>query len=250
MARPQKKGIDYFPLDVTMDKTNDDIEMLEAKYVTNGFKTIIKLYMKIYQEEGYFVEWNEKSSLLLAKRVNADINEVNSIINDLVHWGVFNLNLFKTHSILTSKRIQKTYLEAVKKRKEVDIIESLLLVEKINDNINLINSGIYPQSKVKKIIVNESKVKYYDGVELNDLFLSFLKQRKQLKAINSELAIKGLLNKLEPFEDNVKYVMINESIISSWKSVFPLKKEKLDHYKKVLPKDIESDWLDDYINSL
>ena len=62
MARPQKKGLDYFPLDVTMDKTNDDIEMLEAKYVQNGFKTIIKLYMKIYSDEGYYVKWNEKTS--------------------------------------------------------------------------------------------------------------------------------------------------------------------------------------------
>ena len=98
----------------------------------------------------------------------------------------------------------------------------------------------------------EKKVnnKYYDGVELNVLFLELLAIRKKLGAINTERAINGLLNKLEPFEDNVKSVMILESIISSWKSVFPLKKDKLDHYKKILPADIKSDWLDDYIQSL
>lgn len=156
MARPQKKGLDYFPLDVTCDKTDSDIEILEAKY-KNGFLILIKLYMKIYQDEGYFIRWDEKQSLLLSKRVNVDFNEVNSVINDLVQWEVFNIKLFKEHGILTSKRIQETYIDAVKKRKSVDMINSLMLIENINSNINLIDSDIYPQSKVKKSKVNETK---------------------------------------------------------------------------------------------
>lgn len=150
MARPQKKGLDYFPLDVTMDKTDSDIEILEAKY-KNGFLVLIKLYMKIYQNEGYFIKWDEKESLLLSKRVNSDFNEVNSIINDLVEWNVFNCDLFKKFNILTSKRIQETYIDAVKKRKSVDMIDSLMLTKLINGNINLVNSDIYPQSKVSAI---------------------------------------------------------------------------------------------------
>lgn len=170
MARPQKKGIDYFPLDVSMDKTNDDIEMLEAKYVTNGFKTIIKLYMKIYQEEGYFIKWSEKSSLLLAKRVNADINEVNSIINDLVHWGVFDEIMFNEYGVLTSRRIQSTYMDVTRKRKEVHMIDDYLLVDVVNDNINLINVGINPQRKEKESKVEKRKGKKSKGkkVESSD----------------------------------------------------------------------------------
>ena len=156
MARPQKKGLDYFPLDVTCDKTDSDIEILEAKY-KNGFLILIKLYMKIYQDEGYFIRWDEKQSLLLSKRVNVDFNEVNGVINDLVQWEVFNIRLFKDYKILTSKRIQETYIDAVKKRKSVDMIDSLMLTENINANINLVNSDIYPQSKVKKSKVNEIK---------------------------------------------------------------------------------------------
>jgi len=157
MARPQKKGLDYFPLDVTMDKTNDDIEMLEGKYATNGFKTIIKLYMKIYQEEGYFIKWCEKSSLLLAKRVNVHINEVKDIINDLVKWGVFDEIMYDEYKILTSRRIQKTYFDATKNRKEVIAIDEYMLVEIVNDNINLVNVGINPQSKEKETKVKKKK---------------------------------------------------------------------------------------------
>ena len=156
MARPQKKGLDYFPLDVTMDKTDSDIEILEAKY-NNGFLILIKLFMKIYQDEGYFIKWGEKESLLLSKRVNVDFNEVNSVINDLVDWGVFDSELFKKFKILTSNRIQGTYIDAVKKRKSVDMINSLILTNDINSNINLVNSDIYPQSKVKKSKGEKSK---------------------------------------------------------------------------------------------
>jgi len=156
MARPQKKGLDYFPLDVTMDKTDSDIEILEAKY-KNGFAILIKLYMKIYQEEGYFIKWDEKQSLLLSKRVNVDFKEVNDVVNDLTIWGVFDNELFLKYNILTSYRIQGTYIDAVKKRKSVDMFNSLMLTEIVNSNINLIDSDIYPQSKVKKSKVKESK---------------------------------------------------------------------------------------------
>lgn len=156
MARPQKKGLDYFPLDVTMDRTDDDVEMLEAKYGSEGFCILIKLYMKIYQNEGYYIKWGEKEGLLHSKRVNVDFNLVNDVVNDLVHWGIFDKGLFDKFSILTSKRIQDTYMEAVKSRKNVAMIDSILLINEVNSNINLVNSDIYPQSKEKKKKVNKS----------------------------------------------------------------------------------------------
>jgi len=227
MARPQKKGLDYFPLDVMMDRADDDIEILEAKYGASGFATLIKLYMKIYQDEGYFIKWNEKPSLLLAKRVNVDINLVKGVINDLLEWDIFSKKMYKDYHILTSKRIQSTYMEAVKKRKNVEMIESLLLIETVNSNINLVNSDIYPQSKVKKSKVNESKEEkddcFFENETLNNLFKSFLKQRKKLKAINSDLAINTIINKLNKFDDDIKIQMINNAIESSWKTVYEIK---------------------------
>ena len=49
--------------------------------------------------------------------------------------------------------------------------------------------------------------------------------RKKLKAINSDLAIKKLLNILDPYNDNEKMLMINNSIVNSWfkPGLFPIK---------------------------
>lgn len=233
MARPQKKGLDYFPLDVTMDKTDDDIEILEAKYGVEGFCILIKLYMKIYQEEGYFVKWNEKTSLLHSKRVNVDINLVNNVINDLVSWGVFNKELFEAYSVITSRRIQETYIEACKKRKEVEIIESLILLEGVNSNINLVNSDIYPQSKEKKSKVNKSKVNktilwgladgYSDDLKL--AYKDFETMRKSIKKPLTERAAKGIITKVDNFanDDETKIKILENSIEHCWQTVYELK---------------------------
>lgn len=90
---------------------------------------------------------------------------------------------------------------------------------------------------------------YYTNKELNDLFIDFLKMRKQLKAVNSERAINSLLNTLSKYDDNTKYKMIENSITNSWKGVFPLKKERIQTPTRIeevpdwLNKNIEDDLL-------
>jgi len=165
MARPQKNGLDYFPLDVDMDQ-DDKIALIEAQHGIKGFAIVIKLLMKIYKNS-YFYEWTEKEQLLFSNRVNVDINEVNVVINDCVKWGLFDNDLLETHNILTSKGIQRRYLEAVGRRQKVKMNEEYLLLdnETVNVyknlvivNINEINVDINPQSKVKESKVKKSKV--------------------------------------------------------------------------------------------
>lgn len=64
LARPKKQGLDYFPLDVNVD---NKIEILESKYGILGFGFIIKLFQKIYAN-GYYLEWNKYSPILLKKK--------------------------------------------------------------------------------------------------------------------------------------------------------------------------------------
>lgn len=92
----------------------------------------------------------------------------------------------------------------------------------------------------KKDIKNKT---YYDNYELNSLFLEFLEVRKKLKAVNSERAINTLLKTLSEYDDDTKYKMIENSIVNSWKSVYPLKDNKQnvsDNYKR---KEIVPDWI-------
>ena len=57
MARQTKSGIDYFPLDVSM---NDSMKLIEAEFGLKGFAVVVKLWQKIYGGEGYYCEWTEE----------------------------------------------------------------------------------------------------------------------------------------------------------------------------------------------
>ncbi len=169
MARPQKEGLDYFPLDVDIDQ-DDKIALIESQYGIEGFAVIIKLMMKIYKTS-YFYEWTEREQLLFSKRVNVDINRVNVIINDCVKWELFDETILKDYQILTSKGIQRRYLEAVGRRQKVEMFKEYLLLDEkiINVYKNLVIVNINPVSVTNMTTlipkVKESKVKEIRGEE-------------------------------------------------------------------------------------
>ena len=101
--------------------------------------------------------------------------------------------------------------------------------------------------EVKEKVVEE-KEPYFANAELNSLFLEFIEVRKKLKAVNSDRAIKTLINKLNKYPDNVKYQMIENSIVNSWKDVYELKEKRTTSYNsKPVRKEIVPEWINQTI---
>lgn len=160
MARPIKVGLDYFPLDCVLD---DKIELIEAEFGLVGFAIIIKLYQKIYGEQGYYCEFPSEVALLFARKNGLGGNVVSEVIESSLKRGIFNRGLYKRYGILTSKGIQKRYFEAVTKnrRKQIEVKEEYLLIKvtlfsenaddnSINVDINSINAYGNTQRKEKE----------------------------------------------------------------------------------------------------
>jgi len=186
MSRPLKTGLDYFPMDVEMD---DKVEIIEAKHGITGFGILIKLYQRIYKE-GYFLKWTEEGLLLFSKRINVSINEVTETINDCLKYGIFDERLFKKYNILTSSGIQKRFLAAVDRRKEIELIAEYVIVDINTDNFNInwINVNNNTQRKVKESKVEESKgKKSQPPVCQNDLTDELKEQRPDVYRIGKLL---------------------------------------------------------------
>lgn len=99
------------------------------------------------------------------------------------------------------------------------------------------------QDKLVEDKLNKSKEKkYFENENINSIFIEFIEVRKKLKAVNSDRAINTLINKLNKYSDDVKYKMIENSIVNSWKDVYELKEQK-NNYNKVVRKEIVPDWL-------
>jgi hypothetical protein len=227
LARPQKEGLDYFPLDTDMDLKDDKVQLVEAKYGAIGFAILIKLLMKIYSE-GYCYQWGENEGLLFSKRVNVDINTVNDVVNDLAKWGMFDDDIFKKYSVLTSNGIQKRFWEVAKRRNDV-IINKAFWVHDVDNilvsaNINLINVDGGTQRKEKKRKEKESKEKCAFEIAVDD----FIEFRKKIRKPMTDRAVELLRKKLNELasDDETKIAIINQSILKGWQGVFPLSQEQ------------------------
>ena len=121
----------YFTLDCHMD---DSIKLLESEFGLKGFAVIIKLFQKIYGDEGYYCKWNPDVELLFAAGLSTDRepisgNFVSEVIKGCLRRGVFDKDKYQKYGILTSRGIQTRYLEAARRRTSAKLISEYLLVK-------------------------------------------------------------------------------------------------------------------------
>lgn len=172
MGRPIKQGLDYFPLDVVLDTK---FELIEAEFGVTGFAVIVKLFQRIYGEQGYYCEWKSEVALLFAHRTGLGCNVVSEIVDAAVKRGIFDKEKFEKYGVLTSKGIQNRFLEA-KRSTDVSKIKSEYLLIGVPKNEvsaaktqvsaakTLVNATEMPQSKGKESKGKESKELLGDDV--------------------------------------------------------------------------------------
>ncbi len=165
MARPQKIGLDYFPMDCFLDK---NLKTVIRKFNAEGFGVIVGLYQHIYSE-GYYVTWNDEIAEDFAFEFGVDEKTLTDIIEFCVKRNVFNSDIYNTNKVLTSRGIQKRYLLATERRKCKQLLKFNLVNVDINPTkeelmhainpVNPVNDYISTQSKEKESKEKESKEK-------------------------------------------------------------------------------------------
>lgn len=135
MARPIKKGLDYFPLDT---KLRGKIEYIQCMFGMLGVMVIISLWQRIY-ENSYYIEYSESSSLVFSKDFGEQLEFLSKnnkkrwevfddIVKQAVEYGIFNKDIFEKYGVLTSKSIQENYIKAKEKSAKIEFdIRYLLL---------------------------------------------------------------------------------------------------------------------------
>jgi len=219
MARPQKLGLDYFSLDISLD---DKVELMEAKCGLEGFAILIKLWQKIYAN-GYYIDWQEDNVILFSRKINVEVTLVNSVVEECLNREIFDFNLFDKHKILTSTGIQKRYLTTYKqlKRSYIPMKESYLLInseltdiitELIPDD-NEVNSEIMQQRKRKEKEkkgkkTDEEKTPPAPHEEIKELYNTICKSLTPIRSLseNRKEKIRTRWKQLDFNIDNFKKV--------------------------------------------
>jgi len=124
MARPIKKGVDYFSCDT--DLFNDrKIKRLIRKNGIESFTIYWYVLNEIYRDQGYYLKWDKDYSFDVSDFFNCPESLIIDVLTSCINLNLFDEGIFNKYSVLTSKSIQQRWLKIVSdaKRKETDIIQ-------------------------------------------------------------------------------------------------------------------------------
>lgn len=157
MARPNKTGLDYFPLDVDFF-ADEKIAAISGEFGIKGDITVIKLLCAVYRN-GYFILWNEPLKYKMLRDLPGISPELlDQIINRLVKWGFFDEALFNSVKVLTSRGIQKRFFAITRRRNTGAELPYILVSDDNNPAAGELLSTNTPQSKVKERKISSPNV--------------------------------------------------------------------------------------------
>ncbi len=156
MARPIKKGLDYFPLNTDF-MNNRTIRRLKRK---GGFKAIV-LYMDLLCDiyaNSYFIEITDNYIFDLSDQLGLEEKDIRSMIEIMIELGLFHEESFNKSHILTSETIQEQYAFSKSKRSDNKAIVELHKI--VNEVKNRVSADETQQNYTESAysIVKDSKV--------------------------------------------------------------------------------------------
>lgn len=137
MARSRKKGIDYFSMDVTIF-ADRKMRRLVSACGLEAMAVLMRILCEIYKEEGYFVACDDDLLFDVADELGADESFVRQVVDKCVDVGLFDEKTYQAHSVLTSHRIQRNYIDATHRRADNRMDDRYLLisVDKKGDSVD------------------------------------------------------------------------------------------------------------------
>lgn len=220
--------------------TNKKIKKLR-KIAGGDTYTIIYLKMQLLSitNEGkiYYENVEDTFADELALELDEDVENVQMTLMYLIENGLIvevNNEEYLLPEAQESIGSETSKAELMRKKRAKDKVIGNIVTELLPEV-----TKSYTEKEIEKEIEKKKDIEYFANAELNSIFTEFINQRKKLKAVNSERAINTLINKLNKYDDETKYKMIENSIVNSWKDVYELKGNKKTGNKEIIP-----EWFD------
>lgn len=114
MARPRKTGLDYFPLDTTLDR---EVEMLQVAHGAMGFAVLIHAWMEMYKTpDGCLDISSVLQRKTMAKSAYVQDIEWEAVITTCIEVGLFDKDAYNS-GILSSNGVRKRLEKVTEERK-------------------------------------------------------------------------------------------------------------------------------------
>ena len=185
MARPARKGLDYFPLDVGFLR-DKKVRLLWTEFGASSVVFVLYVLSRVYAEDGYFLKWDKDEALIAADEIRESPQYISEVLQGCLSRSLFDERVFQVFGVLTSAGIQRRYLRSCEKRDDIEICSEYWLLNvddkkdvptgirakltffevsggknPVNSPGNPVNSPGNPKSKVKESKVKQSKEEAY-----------------------------------------------------------------------------------------
>ena len=126
MARPIKKGLDYFPVDTNI-LSDLKVRRIKRKYGAESFLLYMTLLCDIYANSFYICA-DDNYLFDLSEKMQMSESQTLEMVLAMVKIGLFDSQLFQKKRILTSPSIQKRFFSAKRSRTDLFDNEELGLI--------------------------------------------------------------------------------------------------------------------------
>lgn len=125
MARPAKKGLDYFPFETGFFESRN-ARLIRSRFGSDGLVLYIYILCKVYGKNGYYWKIDEDEDFsdtedfyyVLSDELGINQNVVRQAVEYLLNRSMFDAHLFRSVNVLTAKEIQRDYVCAMRGRKK------------------------------------------------------------------------------------------------------------------------------------
>ena len=161
MARPEKTGCQYFPLDCNF--FNDrKVRLLRAEFGARAEAVLIRLWCAIYQEAGWYARIDDDEIALMAESMGKGFTAgyIREVILGACRRGIFDEAVFAAHRVLTSEGVQKQYLAIKAKKKIIPVIREYWVLKEAffkGENEQLLLKLQFFSISAEKTAVNSEK---------------------------------------------------------------------------------------------
>lgn len=241
MARKAKTGIVYYSHDCDMSKDRK-IKLLLSRCGLDGYAVYNLLLEELYRNEGYYLLVDDDFISLFIYDYRIKEAEFKKILKECLSSCLFDLDMYNSYKILTSKRIQKNYCSGTDRRTYIEFIEQYLLIESINLEFTRVDRDGNKKTEVniKQLDVNINL--HDDDIMLHDdnngTQITIHNITKQYNTIHSPKDSDGI-----PYEEIINYLneKLNTKYSAKTKSTMKAIKARinednacLEDFKKVI----------------
>lgn len=125
MARPYKKGLDFFYHDTFQ---RPELQLCEARHGLRAYALYYKILEKIFVSEGYYCYFGvDEIEMLYRTCFDGALSTYTTIFTDLCN-KCFCEELYRKYSIITSADIQRIFIAATSRRKRIEMIDEFILL--------------------------------------------------------------------------------------------------------------------------